>query len=311
MADALLDRLDRTIDALVNRGDATAALADPELAPLARIAADLRFYPDAGFKARLRARLERTARMSTTTTAPVREGFTTVTPYLIVADDRLVTFLGRVFGASETFSARGSAGGMHRELRLGTSMLMVGELAGAPPKPMEFHVYVDDVDATYRKALAAGATSLGEPADRPYGERSGFVRDPLGNQWYIARALSGPPVPPRVRSVTPFLHPPDTLHYIDFLQRAFGAVEEFRDEKEGRVLFALLRVGTAALELGEPGMPAMPGHFYLQAGDVDTAHERAVAAGAKVISAPGSAPEGGRRSTVEDPMGNQWFIAGS
>ena len=311
MPDALIDRLDRTIDALLRREDATAALGDAELAPLVRIAAGLRNIARPEFKARLRARLERTAHMSATTTAPVREGFTTVTPYLMAPDDRLATFLGRVFGAVETFSARGSAGGIHREMRLGTSMLMVGELAGTPPKPMEFHVYVEDVDATYREALEAGATSLGEPEDRPYGERSGFVRDPFGNQWYIARASSGPAVPPRVRSVTPFLHPPDTLRYIDFLQRAFGAVEEFRDERDGRVQFALLRIGTAALELGEPGFAAMPGHFYLQVGDVDAAHERAVAAGATLISAPAPRPHGGRSSTVEDPMGNQWFISGT
>ena len=311
MPDALIDRLDRAIDALLRREDVTATLADAELAPLVRMADGLRNMARPDFKAQLRARLERTAQMAATTSAPVREGFTTVTPYLMAPDDRLVAFLGRVFSAVETFSARGSAGGIHREVRLGTSMLMIGELAGTPPRPMEFHVYVEDVDATHREALAAGATSLGEPADRPYGERSGFVRDPFGNQWYIARALDGPPVPPRVRSVTPFLHPPDTQRFIEFLEGAFGAVEEFRDERDGRVQFALLRIGTAALELGEPGFPAMPGYFHLQAGDVDAAHERAVAAGAKVISAPTSAPEGGRRSTVEDPMGNQWFIAGS
>ena len=311
MPDALIDRLDRTIDALLNREDATAALRDPDLAPLARLAADLRHCPDVEFKARLRAQLERTARMSSTVATPAREGFTNVTPYVIVPDGRLVEFLARVFGASETFSARGSAGGMHREIRLGSSMLMIGELAGATPKPVEFHVYVEDVDATYREALETGATSLGEPEDRPYGERSGFVRDPLGNHWYIARALSGPPVPPRVLSVTPFLHPPDTRSYIDFLQRAFGAVEEFRDERDGRVMYALLRIGTAALELGEPGLPAMPGYFHLQVGDVDAAHQSALAAGAKSIAMPGPQPQGGRGATIEDPIGNHWFIVGT
>lgn len=311
MPDELLERLDRTIDALLTRGDATPALRDPDLAPLARVAADLRHYPDAKFLSRLRGQLERTARMSATDTH-VREGFTAVTPYVIVPDGRLVEFLSRAFGAVETFSARGSAGGMHREIRLGTSMLMVGELAGAALKPMEFHVYVEDVDTTYRKALEAGATSLGEPADREYGERSGFVRDPLGNQWYIARALSGPAIPPQVRSITPFMHPPRTPEFIEFLERAFGAVEEFRHaDPSGRILYARLRIRDAALELGEPGYASMPGYFHLQVGEVDAAYERAVAAGALAISAPVPQPHGGLSATVEDPMGNQWFIVGA
>jgi uncharacterized glyoxalase superfamily protein PhnB len=297
MPEPLIDRLDRTIDAILAREDATAALADPELAPLARIAAGLRHAARPAFKTRLRAALERTTR--------------TVTPYIIVSDDRLVPFLTRVFGARETFSARGGAGGMHREVRLGTSMLMIGELAGAEPKPMEFHVYVDDVDATFREALAAGATSLGDPADREYGERSGFIRDLHGNHWYIARALSGPPVPPEVRTVTPFLHPPDSAQYIGFLERAFGAVEEFRHAEGDRIFYARLRIGTQALELGEPGYTTMPGYFHLQVDNVDAAHERAVAAGATSVAAPAPQPRGGRSATVEDPMGNQWFIVGA
>jgi PhnB protein len=99
---------------------------------------------------------------------------------------------------------------VHRELRIGDSMLMVGESARrsvVPVRPRAYHLYVEDVDATYARALAAGATSLGEPADRPYGERSGFVQDAMGNYWYIARSLRGPAVPEGMRTVTPYLHP--------------------------------------------------------------------------------------------------------
>jgi PhnB protein len=188
-----MDRLDETVDAIVRRGNATAALRDSELASLARVAADLRHYPSPDFKARLRAQLERrtTMRAASTTTA-VREGFTTVTPYIRVREAGLVDFLAQVFDAQETFSGRGGGGGMHREVRIGDSMLMIGEggtgAGGAVPiRPVAFHIFVKDVDATFKRAIAAGAISLDEPADRHYGERAGFVGDPFGNRWYIPR----------------------------------------------------------------------------------------------------------------------------
>ena len=312
MADALIDRLDRSIDALLGGGDASGALGDRELAPLARIAADLRHCPDEGFRARLRARLERTAHMSSTMTAPVREGFTTVTPYITVRDTGLFAFLQTVFGAAETFASTGTAQGRHREVRIGDSMLMIGETPGAGHMPAEFHVYVDDVDATFRAALAAGATSLGEPADRPYGERSGFVRDRDGNHWFIARALTGPAVPEGVRTVTPFVHAPDAARYIEFLTRALGAVEERRDASpDGRVNYARVRIGTAAIELGAAGSEAelMPGRFYVYAADVDAVHARAVEAGATSMWAPSLAPYGEYVGGIKDPLGNEWYIA--
>lgn len=311
MADPLIDRLDRTIDALLARGDATAALADPALAPLARIAADLRYGPDEGFRARLRARLERTEQMFTTMIAPVREGFTTVTPYIAVRDSGLVEFLRTVFSATETSSSEGG-GGRHRELRIGDSMLMVGENPGATLMPTEFHVYVDDVDATFRRALAAGATSIGEPADRPYGERSGFVRDAYGNHWFIARASKGPAVPAGVRTVTPFLHVPDAANYIAFLERALGAAEENRHaSSDGHVMYARVRVGNAAIELGAagPAAAAMPGRLYVYVSDVDAVHARAVESGATSLWAPRVAPYGEYVGGLKDPAGNEWYVA--
>src|SRR6185436_3604933 len=104
----LVDRLDEIVDVIIERGDATAALRDPELAPLARVAADLRHYPNPEFKARLRIQLERRTTMTAATMAPaVREGFTTVTPYIRVPDAGLFEFLTKVFDAEETFSGHG------------------------------------------------------------------------------------------------------------------------------------------------------------------------------------------------------------
>jgi len=75
----------------------------------------------------------------------------------------------------------------HATLQIGTSHLEMGEAQG-PYQPMKsmFYLYVPDADAAYRRALVAGATSLHEPADQPYGDRSAAVKDVFGNIWYVA-----------------------------------------------------------------------------------------------------------------------------
>jgi PhnB protein len=179
-------------------------------------------------------------------------------------------------------------------------------------RPAELHVYVEDVDAAFQRALAAGATSLGEPADRPYGERAGFVRDAFGNHWFIATHLGGSYLPEGLRTVTPFVHAEGTEQYIGFLKRAFGAVEESRHATpEGGVMYAVLRIGNAAIELGEAKGPvaSMPSGFYLYVGDADAFYRQALAAGAKSLSPPTDQWYGDRVAAVEDSMGNHWFIA--
>jgi len=127
----LIDRLDETIDAILARRDATAALRDPDVAALARVVMDLRHYPDTDFKLRLRTQLQRRTTMTTATIeTPVREGFSTVTPYIRVPGEGLVDFLAAAFDARETMSGRGDGGGMHREVRIGDSMVMIGEGGG-------------------------------------------------------------------------------------------------------------------------------------------------------------------------------------
>lgn len=315
----LADRLDETIDAIVARANATAALREGDLAPLARIAADLRHYPRPEFKARLRAQLERRTDMtaaSTMTTRPeataIREGFTTVTPYIRVAEAGLVDFLTQVFDAQETFSGRGGGGGMHREVRVADSMIMIGEgeTAGGggvmPIRPVAFHVFVKDVDATFRRALTAGGTSLGAPADRPYGERAGFVADPFGNHWYIATPLGPESLASALRTVTPHLHVRGASDYDEFLKRALGAVEEMRRDEGGQLRYARLRIGDGAIELGE-GEP-MPGSFLLYVADPDGMYQQALAAGATSIMPLTDEPYG-RMGGVADVAGNQWFFS--
>ena len=113
-----------------------------------------------------------------------------VTAYLTVAGvPQLIEFLERAFDAvvCETPMKTPDGRVMHAEVRIGNSVVMMGEPpAGRSPMPAMFYVMVPDVDATYRKALAAGGVSLREPTDEFYGHRSGGVTDAFGNQWWMA-----------------------------------------------------------------------------------------------------------------------------
>jgi PhnB protein len=110
------------------------------------------------------------------------EGWHSVTPRL-VADDpgKLVRFLKDAFEASGDFTAASPS-----VMRIGDSIVMVSGIGPRKPMPAFLYVYVDDIDATYRRALEAGAVSLEEPADMPYGDRRAMVKDPCGNDWQIA-----------------------------------------------------------------------------------------------------------------------------
>ena len=123
------------------------------------------------------------------TVKPVREGFHTITPYLIVQEAAsLIDFVKQAFEAAEQFRGTGSAGGIHAELKIGDSMVMIGG-GGAwngEPSPATLYLYVEDTDAMYKRALQAGATSIMEPANQPYGDRLGGVKDAFGNVWYIS-----------------------------------------------------------------------------------------------------------------------------
>ena len=121
----------------------------------------------------------------------VPPGYHTVTPYLVSTDvERLLGFCKQAFGAEERECLRGGDGRIvHAEARLGDSIVMMGqERQEEDSRAYEarLYVYVPDVDATFARALEAGATSVREPADQFYGDRSGGLRDPLGNEWWVA-----------------------------------------------------------------------------------------------------------------------------
>jgi uncharacterized glyoxalase superfamily protein PhnB len=119
------------------------------------------------------------------------DGYTAVSPYLLVEDVRtMLDFLSHAFGATELRRQVDAEGAIrHAEVRIGDSILMVG-FRPWPELPMSsVHVYVEDVDKVYARALDRGATSLAEPRDLPYGDRSAGVRDVHGNYWWIGTRL--------------------------------------------------------------------------------------------------------------------------
>jgi uncharacterized glyoxalase superfamily protein PhnB len=120
---------------------------------------------------------------------PIPEGYHSVQPYLIVkgAGD-LLEFVKTVFDATETGKMAARDGTlMHGEVKIGDSTVMMADAQGpSQPTTAALYVYVPDVDATYKKALSAGATSIMEPANQFYGDRHGGVKDKFGNSWWVA-----------------------------------------------------------------------------------------------------------------------------
>jgi PhnB protein len=119
---------------------------------------------------------------------PVPAGYATVTPYLCVADAaKLIEFLKQAFDAQLLFKMDGPGGRiMHAEMTIGDSRIMLAQPEPGKETHAMIHLYLPEVDAVYARAIAAGATSVREPADQFYGDRSAGVRDQFGNQWYIA-----------------------------------------------------------------------------------------------------------------------------
>lgn len=130
-------------------------------------------------------------------TQPVPEGYHTITPYLAVDDaSAAIDFYQRAFGAKERVRMAGPGGSvMHAELEVGDSLVMLSDpfpqASTRPPKELggtsvNIFMYVDDIDAVYKQAVASGATSLMEPDDMFWGDRFGSVQDPFGHSWTIA-----------------------------------------------------------------------------------------------------------------------------
>ena len=134
--------------------------------------------------------------MKNTNVKPVPEGYHTLTPFLMVKGAaKNIDFIKNAFGAKEkSIHKRPDGTVMHAELEIGDSLLMISEATEKyPAMPSALYLYVEDVDSVYNKAIEAGGTSLREPTDEFYGDRSCGVKDPAGNQWWIATHVEDVP----------------------------------------------------------------------------------------------------------------------
>ena len=249
---------------------------------------------------------------------PTGESSYSVEPYFPVRGAaRLIDFLKHAFGAEETSRHTRPDGTVaHAEMQIGDSVFGIGDATDVQPAPTALHLYVEDTDAVYERALQAGATSIEKPADQDYGERGGGVKDPFGNNWYIATYTGAKPgrpayIPEGLHSVMPYLHPRGAPKLIDFLKRAFDAEESFRAQApDGTVVHAKIRIGESVVEMGEAHGPyqPMPTVFHLYVDDTDAVYRRSLQAGAVSLSVPANQPWGYRNAGVQDPGGNQWWI---
>jgi PhnB protein len=244
------------------------------------------------------------------------QGYHTIAPYIIVPRaGEFIEFLKTAFGGTERFRVPrepGSESIMHAEVGIGNSTI---ELADAneqfPAAPTAIHLYVDDADAVFARALEAGATSIYEVGEHVSGDRQGAVRDPFGNLWYVAMIQGWTPGPEGVPSVQPYLHLRGSEKMIPFLVSAFGGVVQGHVPKsqEGHVLHATIQIGDNTLELDEARgeFQPMPCHLHLHVDDADAMYARALDAGAISIDAPSNKPYG-RSGGVKDPFGNSWYM---
>ncbi len=127
---------------------------------------------------------------------PIPEGYHTFTPYFVVEGaSNFIDFVKDAFGGQEMYRFQAPGGKVgHAEMRVGDSVLMLADTtAEFSPSKMVSYLYVPDVDATYKKALAAGARSQREPANQFYGDRVATVTDRWGNTWSIGTHVEDVP----------------------------------------------------------------------------------------------------------------------
>ncbi|MHB8754167.1 MAG: VOC family protein [Candidatus Acidiferrales bacterium] len=241
----------------------------------------------------------------------IREGFLTVTPYVVVnGATKFIDFLTEAFGAVEKGRVPVPGGKiMHAEMKIGDSMIELSDGNDQyGPLPVTIHLTVPDAEAAYRGALKAGAISLYEPADQFWGEHEGGVRDPFGNEWYIASPAAGYTQP----TVQTYLHLHGAEKMIPFLEAAFGAkAEGVHKWPGGAIAHATIRIGDNTLEIDEAfrANRQSPCHLHLYVRDTDAVYKQALGAGATSIEAPNDKPYGDRAAGVRDAWGNSWFIA--
>jgi len=324
----LAERVDEVVQAmLVSKQPRPEAVVRRDLAALTAIARELRYLPREEFRATLGSDLQRRASMSmkegTVSSAAVvpaktaqfrRENFPNIAPYFLVENAaKFIDFVTAAFSGTERIRVPRPDGSiMHAEVAIGNSVIELGDANEQyPQRFMTTHLYVPDADATYANALAAGATPVYAPTDdHPSGDRWGEAKDPFGNTWYIATRKSRVPGPEGFLTVQPYLHLRDAHNMIPFIEAALGAqATGLHKSPDGRVLHATIEIAGATFEIDEAQGEPQQSYLHVYVPDTDGLYAQAVAAGAKGVHAPYTAPYGDRAAGIVDPFGNTWFLA--
>ena len=244
-----------------------------------------------------------------------RPGLTSITPYVIVRPAaQFIEFLKSAFECKERMRMPAPDGSiMHAEVAIGNGAIEVSDgNAEYPTATAAIHLYVDDAEAAYQRALRAGGASIYPVGDLPSGDLQGAVKDQFGNHWYIAKPGEWPRGPEGVPSVQPYLHLREAHKIIPFMEAVFAAESlGVHKSPEGAVLHATIRIGNATLEIDEAHgeFQPTPCHLHVYVPDTDAVYARAMAAGATSIEVPQDKPYGDRSAGVKDAWGNSWFIA--
>ncbi|HEY6944347.1 MAG TPA: VOC family protein [Candidatus Acidoferrum sp.] len=325
----LAEQVEEVVQAmLVSLQPRPEAVPHRDLARLAAIARELRYLPRPEFRAALKSNLQRRASMSMNETnessaaaAPakavhyVRPGFTSITPYIIVKGaSQFIEFLKSAFAGTERIRVPMPDGKlMHAKVAIGNGVIETADAnEQVPPAPTDVHLYVDDADAIFDRALQAGATAIYRPTDEhPSGDRWGALKDQFGNRWYIATPRGWAPGPEGLRSVQPYLHLREAHKMIPFMEAAFGAeAMGVHKSAQGLVMHATMRIGNATLEIDEAHgeYQPKPCHLHIFVPDADAMYAQALRAGATPVEPPTDKPYGDRSAGVKDPFGNTWYL---
>ena len=310
-----IEQLDQAITGMLSGSEATPSSADPRVIELLGVARDLRQLPSPGFKASLKADLERKKIMKANivqSAAPVRRGFRTITPYLVLPrGSEYIDFLKNVFGAEETLRHETGSGRAHVELRIGDSMVMVG--IGAERRvPAGLTLYVPNVDEVYDRAVAAGCKAL-QPVEDAHWEpiRLGTLQDPEGNGWSICSYRGVGYIPEGRHSLSTGFCVSGAPRLLDFMKQAFDATEVQRWEWPGG-MYAWMQIGDSFVGVAEAGnhewMPPVSVMVLMYVPDADAVYHQALRAGATSLQEPANQSYG-RSGGVVDAWGNQWYMA--
>jgi uncharacterized glyoxalase superfamily protein PhnB len=285
-----VELLNKALDSMLARNDGQVGEVGTEIAPLVRIAADLRNLPSASFKARLKSELGGKKPMSTVA-EPVTAAQVTAAPRLAFRDPaKAIEFYTRALGAKEMFCFQVGDSIPHAELMIGDSAI---DVTGEWPEggrfsaetlgnsPISISVQVPDVDAFVQHAVAEGMAMVRGPQDQFYGHRDATLRDPFGYTWGVFtvkeemsaeemhRRMKGmtlgpeggdveqkpavDPVPRGFRTVTPYLVAADGVALLEFTKQALGAEELMRAITPTGV-HAEVKIGDTCLMMGG-GLP--------------------------------------------------------